>query len=45
VPTDEEFTNTLNPGESMIFKHRILLNSGKFLSDEEMNKQFSDFNK
>lgn len=45
VPTDEEFMNTLNPGESMVFKHRILLNSGKFLNDEEMNKQFSEFNK
>jgi len=45
VPTDEEFINTLNPGESIVLKHRILLNTGKFLSDDEMNKQFLDFNK
>ncbi len=45
VPTDEEFLNTLNPGEAMVFKHRILLNTGNFLSDEEMNKQFEQFNK
>jgi len=45
VPTDEEFINTLNPGESMVFKYRILLNSGKILSDDDMNKQFLDFNK
>lgn len=45
VPTDPETNYTLNPGESMTFNFRILLNSGKFLSDEEMNKQFQDFNK
>jgi hypothetical protein len=45
VPTDEEFTNSLNPGETMVFKHRILLSSGKFLSDSEMNQQFAEFNK
>jgi len=38
-------TTTLTPGKSMEFKHRILLSSGSFISDEEMNKQFSDFNK
>ena len=45
VPTDEESINTLNPGESMVFKHRILVNSGSLLSDESMNTQFADFNK
>ncbi len=45
IPTDEEFTTTLTPGQSLEFKHRILLLSGSFISDDEMNKQFSDFNK
>ena len=45
VPTDEESINTLNPGESMVFKHRILVNSGSLLSDESMSKQFEEFNK
>jgi len=45
VPTDEAFINTLKPGESMVFKHRILINSGKILSDQEMNQQFTEFNK
>lgn len=44
VPTDPETNYTLNPGESMTFNFRILLNSGKFLSDDEMNQQFKDFN-
>jgi hypothetical protein len=44
VPTDEAFTNTLNPGEHIVFKHRVLIHSGKLLSDEEMNKQFTEFN-
>lgn len=45
VSTDDEFIHTLNPGETMVFKHRILLSSGRFLSDEEMNQQFLEFNK
>ena len=45
VPTDPETNYTLNAGESMTFQFRILLNSGKFISDEEMNQQFKDFNK
>jgi hypothetical protein len=45
VPTDEETIYTLEPGQTMVFKHRILLNSGSFLTDQEMNKQFDDFNK
>ena len=43
--TDEEMTTTLNPGQSLEFKHRILLSSGNFISDDEMNKQSGDFNK
>ncbi len=45
VPTDEESIYTLNAGESMVLKYRILLNTGSFLNDESMNKQFADFNK
>ena len=45
VPTDEEFTKTLNPGETIVFQHRILVNSGNFLNDDSMNMQFVDFNK
>jgi hypothetical protein len=45
VPTDEESIKTLNPGESLIFNHRILVNSGKFLTDAEMDQQFADFNR
>lgn len=45
VSTDPETNYALNEGESMTFQFRILLNSGKFLSDEEMNKQFTEFNK
>ena len=45
VPTDEEITNTLNPGQTMEFKHRILVSTGGFISDEEMNKQFGEFSK
>lgn len=45
IPTDEEFIKTLGPGESIEFNHRVLIHSGKFLSDEEMNQQFIEFNK
>ena len=45
VPSDPQTNYTLNPGESMILNHRILISAGKFLSPEEMNQQFSDFNK
>ncbi len=44
VSSDEEFIHTINPKETMRLKHRILINSGKFLSDEDMNRQFNDFN-
>ena len=45
IPADEEFRKTISPGEAIIFHHRVLISSGKFLSDEEMNKQFIEFNK
>lgn len=45
VATDEEITNTLNPGQTMEFKHMILVSSGSFLNDDGMNKQFEEFSK
>lgn len=45
VPTDDEMKTTLEPDQSMTFKHRILLSSGSFISDDDMNKQSMDFNK
>lgn len=45
VPTDEETNYTLNPGESMTFHHRIVISSGKLLSDADLNNYFKDFNK
>ena len=45
IPTDEESITTLDPGETVVFNHRILLSSGNFLGDEEMNRQFSEFNR
>jgi hypothetical protein len=45
IPTDEEFIKTLGPGETIEFTHRVLIYSGKFLSDEEMTRQFIEFNK
>jgi hypothetical protein len=45
VPSDEESLYTLEPGQSMTFRHRILVNSGNFLDDKSMSQQFQDFNK
>lgn len=45
VPTDDETNHTLNPGENMIFRHRIVIRSGKFLGDADLNNYFRDFNK
>ncbi|HWA33303.1 MAG TPA: PmoA family protein [Cyclobacteriaceae bacterium] len=45
VPTDEETMYTLDPGKSLVFKYRILVNSGGFLDDNAMNQEFKDFNK
>jgi hypothetical protein len=44
-PQQDEFTYSLDPGKSVTFKHRILVKSGSFLSDEDMNKEFAEFNK
>ncbi len=39
------FKLTLNPGQSITFRHRIVVKTGGFITDEEMNRLFSDFNK
>lgn len=44
VPTDEEMKYSLANGQSLTFKHRIVVRSGQFLSDDEMNKHFQQFN-
>ena len=43
-PTEDEFVYVLEAGKSVTFHHRILVNSGNFLSDAEMNTEFSEFN-
>ncbi len=49
VPKDEAkqtplFVKTLNPGESVTFKHLIIVKTGGFVTDEEMNRLFAKFN-
>jgi hypothetical protein len=44
-PKEKEFIYTVEPGKSLTLKYRILVKSGAFLSDEEMNQEFSSFNK
>jgi len=39
-----QFKLTLNPGQSVSFKHQIIVKTGGFASDEEINKQFAQFN-
>ena len=41
----EELNYTLPPGQSLIFRYRILMSSGKHLTDEEINAYASDFAK
>ena len=38
-----QFTLTLKPGESVIFKHLIIVKTGGFATDEELNRQFERF--
>lgn len=38
------FTLKLNPGESVTFKHLIIIKTGGFTTDEELNRKFSEFN-
>jgi hypothetical protein len=44
-PKENEFMYVLDAGKSVTFHHRILVKSGNFLSDEEMNNEFIEFNK
>lgn len=39
------FSLTLNPGESITFKHLIIIKTGGFATDEELNYRFTEFNK
>jgi len=39
------FVKTLEPGKSVTFRHKIIVKTGGFASDEEMNRLFADFNK
>ena len=43
-PANPLFKLTLNPGQSTTFKHKIIVKSGGFITDEEMNRQFAAFN-
>ena len=38
------FKLTLNPGQSTMFRHLIIVKTGDFATDEDMNKLFNDFN-
>ena len=42
-PKEEETGYALESGKSLTFKHRILVQSGAVLSDDEMNKEFQTF--
>lgn len=44
-PEHPEFKLTLQPGESVTFRHRVIIKSGSFISDGEMNEQFKTFNR
>ena len=44
-PDAPKFVLKLNPGQSITFKHRIIVKTGGFLTDSDMNSQFADFNK
>ena len=39
------FVQKLLPGESVTFRHQIVVKTNGFATDEEMNQVFSDFNK
>jgi Methane oxygenase PmoA len=41
----EELNFSLAPGKSVIFRYRIIIHSGNFLTAENMNKQAIDFGK
>ncbi|MDR2233587.1 MAG: PmoA family protein, partial [Tannerella sp.] len=37
------FQLTLNPGQSVTFRHLIVVKTGGFITDEEMNRLFTEF--
>jgi hypothetical protein len=39
----EELNFSLKPGESVTFRYRIVVHSGEFLTNTDMNKLFADF--
>jgi hypothetical protein len=39
------FVLKLKPGESTTFRHLIVVKTNGFVTDEELNKMFADFNK
>ena len=41
----EELNFSLKPGESVTFRYRIVVHSGDFLTNDDMNKLFVDFKK
>ena len=45
INTEPLFKLTLNPGQSTVFKHLIVVKTNGFASDDELNRLFADFNK
>ena len=39
-----QFKLTLPPGQSTLFRHQIIIKTGEFISDEEMERLFVEFN-
>ena len=39
----EELNFSLKPGESVTFRYRIVVHSGSFLTNDDMNKMSADF--
>ena len=39
----EELNFSLKPGESVTFRYRVVVHSGEFLTNSDMNKLFADF--
>jgi hypothetical protein len=39
----EELNFSLKPGESVTFRYRVVVHSGEFLTNDDMNKLFEDF--
>ena len=44
-PNEPLFVLQLKPGESTTFKHIIVVKTNGFVTDDDMNKMFEDFNK